>query len=157
MRYDADSVQKYLEQLPPDRREVMERLRSVVLENLPEGFEEDIGYGMMGYNVPKSTYPAGYRPTPGEPLPFLGLASQKNHIAIYHMGIYMSPDLLTWFTDEYSKRMTTKLDMGKSCIRFKNLKTIPYDLIGELCRKMTVDEYVLLYELALAGTAEKNR
>ena len=154
MRYDADSVQKYLEQLPPDRREVMERLRSVVLENLPEGFEEDIGYGMMGYNVPKSTYPAGYRPTPGEPLPFLGLASQKNHIAIYHMGIYMAPDLLTWFTDEYSKRMTTKLDMGKSCIRFKNPKTIPYDLIGELCRKMTVDEYVRLYEEALAGKAE---
>lgn len=155
MRYDADSVETYLEQLPPDRREVMQKLREVVLENLPEGFEEAVSYGMMGFNVPLSTYPAGYRPTPGEPLPFLGLASQKNYIAIYHMGIYMAPDLLSWFTDEYGKRMTTKLDMGKSCIRIKNPKSIPFDLIGELCRKMTVDDYVRLYEQTLARNAGK--
>ena len=151
MRYDADSVPSYLEQLPPERREVIERLRSVVLANLPAGFEETIGYGMIGYVVPKSIYPTGYKPTPGEPLPFIGLASQKNHVAIYHMGIFMVPELLDWFTVEYRKQMPTKIDMGKSCIRFKNLKTIPFDLIGELCRKMTVEEYVRRYEEATVG------
>ncbi len=148
MRYDADSVVTYLDKLPPDRREVIEHLRSVILDNLPSGFEETVTYGMIGYVVPKSLYPAGYKPTPDQALPFLGLASQKNHIAVYHMGIFMSPDLLTWFKEEYHKRVPTKLDMGKSCIRFRNAKNIPFDLIGELCRKMTVDDYIRLYKAA---------
>jgi len=151
MNYSANSVQSYLEALPPDRREVIERLRIVIKENLPTGFEEGFGYGMIGFDVPLSLYPAGYKPTPGQPLPFIGLASQKNHIAIYHMGIFMVPELLAWFKDEFGKRMTTKLDMGKSCIRFKNPKVIPYDLIGELSQKMTVEEYVRRYEEATAG------
>ena len=151
MNYHANSVQSYLDALPADRREVIERLRTIIKENLPSGFEEGFSYGMIGFDVPLSIYPAGYKPTPGQPLPFIGLASQKNHIAIYHMGIFMVPELLEWFTDAYGKVMTTRLDMGKSCIRFKNLKTIPYDLIGELSRKMTVEEYVRRYEEATAG------
>ena len=105
-----------------------------------------MGYGNMGYCVPHSKYPAGYHCDPKIPLPFLGIASQKNFIAIYHMGIYADPKLLKWFTDEYAKAGVGKLDMGKSCVRFKNLDKIPYKLIGELAAKMTPDEWIAMYE-----------
>ena len=113
---------------------------------MPEGFFEQISYGMISYVVPISKYPRGYHAKRGEPLPFLALASQKNYISLYHMGMYSNAEVKVWFINEYAKRVPTKLDMGKSCIRFKNGSSIPYDLIAELCRKITVDDYINSYE-----------
>ncbi len=141
----ATNITEYFDNLPEERIKVMEKLRSIILENLPNGFQEEISYGMPGYIVPHSIFPDGYHCDPKLPLPFLSIASQKNFVALYHMGIYASPELLNWFTSEYPKHVKTKLDMGKSCIRFKNIKTIPYDLIGELCTKMTCDEWINIY------------
>ena len=146
MQYDVNSVAEYIKALPEDRKPVIEKLRNVILSNLPEGFTEQLSYGMIGYVVPLSRYPKGYHAKKGEPLPFLSLASQKNYIALYHMGIYGKPKLEEWFIKEYTDRMPTKLDMGKSCIRFKNPDHIPYDLVAELCQKITVDEFIELYE-----------
>jgi len=150
MDHDIKSVKEYLERLPEERREAVERLREMILANLPKGFEETISYGMISYVVPHSIYPKGYHVNPEEPLPFISLASQKNHIAVYHSGIYMIPELEEWFRDEYARRVDTKLDMGKSCIRFRNPKKIPYDLLEELINKVSVEEYVDLYERSLS-------
>jgi len=150
MDHDIKSVKEYLERLPEERRETIERLREIILSNLPEGFEETISYGMISYVVPHSIYPKGYHVNPEEPLPFISLASQKNHIAVYHSGVYMIPELEEWFRDEYARRVDTKLDMGKSCIRFRNPKKIPYDLLEELMNKVSVEEYVDLYERSLS-------
>ena len=149
MQYDVNSVKEYIAALPEDRKPIIEKLRKVILTNLPEGFEEQISYGMIGYVVPLSKYPKGYHAKKGEPLPFISLASQKNYIALYHMGLYGKPKLEEWFVKEYADRVPTKLDMGKSCIRFKNPDHIPYDLVAELCQKLTVDEYIQAYETAL--------
>jgi len=149
MQYDVNSIEEYIAAIPEDRKPVIEKLRKVILDNLPEGFEEQLSYGMIGYVVPLSMYPKGYHVKEGEPLPFLSLASQKNYIALYHMGLYGKPEVEEWFVKEYADRVPTKLDMGKSCIRFKNPDHIPYDLIAELCQKMTVDEYINAYETAL--------
>ncbi len=146
MNSTAKTPEAYLEGLPAERKEVIGKLRNVILENLPEGYEETMNYGMIGYVVPHSLYPGGYHCTPELPLPFLNLASQKNHIGFYHMGIYAEPKLMDWFTSEFPKHSSRKLDMGKSCIRFKNLQDIPYELLGELVRKMSVDEWIALYE-----------
>lgn len=145
----ADTVDEYLNQIPDNQKDAFTRLRETIKNNLPQGFEETISFGMIGYVVPKSVYPDGYHAKPEEPLPFVSLGVQKQHIAIYHSGIYMNKDLQQWFIDEYKKHLTTKLDMGKSCIRFKNYQTVPYILIGELCKKMTVDEYIKLYQKAI--------
>lgn len=153
MTSNATTVSEYLSSLPTDRQAVIERLREVVLQNLPAGFEERMTFGMIGYVIPLSRYPAGYHVQPGLPLLFLALASQKNHIALYHMGLYADLALERWFADEYARRVPVKLDMGKSCIRFRNPKHIPYDLIGELCRKVTVDDYVRKYEQSLGKSA----
>lgn len=149
MQYEVNTVQEYLATLPEKRKPVIEKLREVIVANLPDGFAEQIAYGMISYVVPLSQYPQGYHVKKGEPLPFLSLASQKNHIALYHMGLYQYKDLEAWFVDEYAQRVPTKLDMGKSCIRFKNPDHIPYDLIAELCQKITVDDYVQSYEQAI--------
>lgn len=149
MQYQADSPEHYLEQLPDDRKPAIARLREVILANLPKGFAETIGYGMIGYVVPHSIYPAGYHCTPKLPLPFMSIASQKNFVAVYHMGMYADPKLLEWFQQEYPKHTKAKLDMGKSCLRFKKPDQIPYDLIGELASKMTVQEWINLYETNL--------
>lgn len=146
MQSKATTVDQYLSEIPTERQEAMNKLRKIILKNLPKGFKEGMGYGMMGYAVPHSIYPAGYHCNPTDPLPFAGLASQKNSINFYHMGIYANPQLLTWFTNEYAKAGVGKLDMGKSCIRFKKPENIPYALIGELCSKMTVEEWISLYE-----------
>lgn len=146
MQYKVDNPEEYLELIPEDRKEGFSKLRNTILKNLPQGFKESIGYGMIGFGVPHSIYPQGYHCKPSDPLPFIGLASQKNFIALYHMGIYASPELLKWFTEEYAKVSKTKLDMGKSCIRFKKVENIPYDLIGELATKMTPAEWIDLYE-----------
>lgn len=146
MQSKAGTVDEYLKELPEDRKKAMTELRKVILKNLPKGFKEGMGYGMMGYVVPHSKYPDGYHCDPSQALPFMGLASQKNFIAVYHMGVYADPKLLKWFTDEYAKQVKGKLDMGKSCIRFKKPDQIPFKLIGELASKMTPDDWIKMYE-----------
>ncbi|RYZ34144.1 MAG: DUF1801 domain-containing protein [Sphingobacteriales bacterium] len=149
MQSKATTPDEYYDSLPEGRKEPMERLRKVIGENLPEGYVEAVGYGMPGWDVPHSTYPAGYHCDPKQALPFLGLASQKNFIALYHMGIYASPELLDWFVGEYPKHCKTKLDMGKSCIRFKKPEHIAFDLIAELAKKMSPAQWIELYESKL--------
>jgi uncharacterized protein YdhG (YjbR/CyaY superfamily) len=149
MQSKTTTVEAYLAELPEDRREVINRLRKEILKKLPKGFVECINYGMIGYVVPHSLYPAGYHCDPKLPLPFLGLAAQKNAISIYHMGIYMDPDLMNWFTAAHTKASAKKLDMGKSCIRYKKAEDIPYGLIGELVSKMKPKEWIALYESRL--------
>lgn len=146
MQSEATTPEEYLKTLPEDRKEAMSSLRNTILGNLPQGFEETMSYGMLGYVIPHSLYPKGYHGDPRLPLPFINLASQKNYIALYHMAIYSDPDLLKWFTDAYTKHSKSKLDMGKSCIRFKKIDQIPYTLIGELCRKITPEEWINTYE-----------
>ncbi|MEW5675331.1 DUF1801 domain-containing protein [Flavobacterium enshiense] len=150
MQSTAKSPEEYMESLPEDRKPAMDKLRNTILKNLPKGFEETMGYGMLGWVVPHSMYPKGYHCDPKVPLPFLGIASQKNFIAVYHMGIYSDPNLYNWFTSEYPKHVKTKLDMGKSCIRFKKPDQIPFELIGELVKKMTPADWILTYENALS-------
>jgi hypothetical protein len=139
-------VQLFIEQLEGPRKPEFLELRRVIVENLPQGFEETIGYGMIGYVVPHSIYPAGYHCTPKLPLPFLNLVMRKDIITLYHMGLYSDDKLLSWFKDEYSKFTSLKLDMGKSCIRFKKSGDIPFTLIGALIQKVSVEDWVHLYE-----------
>lgn len=146
MKSKATSPQNYIDSLPADRKQAITELRSVILKNLPKGFKEVMSYGMIGYVIPHSLYPDGYHCNPSLPLPFMNIASQKNFIAVYHMGIYADKKLLTWFTKEYSRHNKTKLDMGKSCLRFKKLEQIPFKLIGELASKMTTQEWIKIYE-----------
>ncbi|MDC8005984.1 DUF1801 domain-containing protein [Aureisphaera galaxeae] len=148
MQYDADTVAEYIEQLPEERKDPVEKLRQTVKENLPKGFEEGITYKMIGFYVPHSIYPAGYHCNPKDPLPFINIASQKNFVALYHSGIYAKQELLDWFVAEFPKHSKYKLDMGKSCVRFKKVEAIPYDLIAELCQKMTVEEWIDIYDTA---------
>jgi uncharacterized protein YdhG (YjbR/CyaY superfamily) len=146
MTIKAATVDEYFEKVPEDRREALLSLRRIILENLPEGFEEALSYGTVSYVVPHSLYPAGYHVKPEEPLPFISIASQKHFIAVYHMGVYAFPEVLSWFKEEYPKHVKSKLDMGKSCIRFSNVKTIPYELIGELCTKIPPRKWIEAYE-----------
>jgi uncharacterized protein YdhG (YjbR/CyaY superfamily) len=146
MTINANTPEEYIEQLPAERQAVISKLRNIILQNLPEGFREEINYGMIGYVVPKTIYPSGYHCDPKLPLPFISIASQKNFVAYYHMGIYADDDLLNWFTGEYPKHCKTKLDMGKSCIRFKKMNDIPYELLGELSGKMTAEQWIEIYE-----------
>ena len=146
MQSKATMVEDYINELPKERQEAMINLRKEIKKNLPKGFSEGMGYGMMGYSVPHSLYPPGYHCDPKLPLPFIGIASQKNFIAVYHMGVYADPKLLKWFTDEYAKAGVGKLDMGKSCIRFKKPENIPYKLIGELASKLTPQQWIEMYE-----------
>lgn len=142
----ATDPKDYLDSLPPERKEAMTKLRDVIAGKLPNGFEEVMNYGMLGFVVPHSRYPQGYHCDPKQPLPFVNLASQKNAISLYHMGLYAMPDLLQWFQDEYPKHSKGKLDMGKSCIRFKKPEEIPFGLIGELMKKMSPEEWISCYE-----------
>ncbi len=146
MKSDAKTIEEYIEQLPEERQEPIRKLHEIILENLSSGFSEEISYGMIGYVVPHSVYPAGYHCDTSRPLPFMSIASQKNFVAVYHMGIYAKPELLEWFTTEYAKHCKSKLNMGKSCIRFKKMEQIPYKLIGELVGKMTSEEWISIYE-----------
>jgi uncharacterized protein YdhG (YjbR/CyaY superfamily) len=142
-------VQAYINTIPEERKEHFMRLFDAIRNNLPEGFEETISYGMIGWVVPKTTYPAGYHCDPKLALPFLSLASQKNFIAVYHMGIYVNPELMEWFTSEFTKVSKLKLDMGKSCIRFKKTELIPVELMGELAKKMSPQDWIARYERLL--------
>ncbi|HEM3702875.1 TPA: DUF1801 domain-containing protein [Streptococcus suis] len=146
MLIEVETIEEYMAALPDNRREAVERLHQVILDHLPDGFEVGVLGGMINYYVPLTAYPNGYHCTPGESLPFLALASQKAHIALYHMGIYMDKELHDWFVEGYQKQVPTKLDMGKSCIRMKNPKNIPYELIGELVTRMSMERYIEIYE-----------
>ncbi|MDY8136954.1 DUF1801 domain-containing protein [Aquimarina sp. 2201CG5-10] len=146
MQYEAKTLDEYIDAIPEERKKPMSTLRKVIKENLPEGFSEEISYGMIGYVVPHTLYPDGYHCDPKLPLPFMNIASQKNFIAVYHSGIYANEELMNWFVEEYPKYVKTKLDMGKSCIRFKKIDQIPMDLIAELASKMTPKEWITIYE-----------
>ena len=152
MRYDANSPKEYIDLLPADRQTAIKQLRKVIKKNLPEGFKEEMSYGMIGYVVPHSIYPKGYHVDPKTPLPFICIASQKNFIAVYHSGVYASKKILDWFVQEFPKHSKVKLDMGKSCIRFKKPEQIPFDLIGELSSKLTPKEWIAIYEKSLKKT-----
>lgn len=146
MESQVNSPQEYIKTLNIERQEALILLRKTILEHLPAGFTEEMSYGMIGYVVPHSIYPAGYHSNPKLPLPFISIASQKSHIALYHMGLYANQELLDWFISEYEKHSKSKIDMGKSCIRFKKIEQIPYPLIAELVSKMTVKDWISIYE-----------
>ncbi|CAL2089299.1 conserved protein of unknown function [Tenacibaculum sp. 190524A02b] len=146
MKYEAASPEDYITKVPEDRQEALKKLQATIKNHLPKGFQEGIQYGMIGYFVPLSIYPEGYHCTPNEPLPFMSFASQKNSINLYHSGIYAIPELHQWFVSEYPKYCKRKLDMGKSCIRFKKIEEIPYALIAELCGKVSVEQWIAIYE-----------
>ena len=146
MQFKSKTILEYISQLTEDRKEPISKLRNIINQNIDRGFSEEINYGMIGWVVPHSLYPEGYHCDPKLPLPFMSIASQKYFIAVYHMGVYANPKLLEWFISEYPKHCSTKLDMGKSCIRFKKNKNIPYNLIGELVTKMSANDWIMLYE-----------
>ena len=152
MKSDATTVEGYIQDLPQERKRAISQLRQTIKDHLPAGFEEVMSYGMIGYVVPHTLYPDGYHCNPVLPLPFINIASQKNFIALYHMGIYANKELYNWFVSEYPKHVTTKLDMGKSCIRFKKIEIIPYELLGELCSRMTTKDWIDLYERNIKTT-----
>lgn len=149
MKYSATTPDQYVAQLHDGHREGVRRLREIICAHLPPGFEETISYGMIGYVVPHSLYPAGYHCDPKQPLPFMNIASQKNFIAVYSSALYADPEIKRWFLEAYAKLGIGKPDMGKSCIRFKKPENIPFDLIGELCTKMTPQAWIARYESAI--------
>ena len=148
MTSQAKSPEEYLSNVPEERLPALEKLRKVILDNLPKGFEEGMSYGMIGYYVPHSIYPNGYQCDTKLPLPFMSFASQKNSINFYHMGIYADKKLIDWFVSEYPKYSKKKLDMGKSCMRFKKEEDIPFQLISELVQKISVQDWITTYEAA---------
>lgn len=149
MKTNVSTVEAYLSEVEEEKRLALEQLRAVIVANLPEGFEEAMSYGMIGYVVPLRLYPAGYHCDPKQALPFVSIAAQKNYLAFYHLGMYMKPDLDAWFRNEYGKHSRYKLDMGKSCVRFKRLNDLPLALIAELMQKMSVTEFLARYEAGL--------
>ena len=148
MKTEGNTVEAILSNVPPERAEAFNTLHQTILKNLTEGFEAAMSYGMLGYVVPHRIYPAGYHCKPAEPLPFAYIASQKNSINFYHMGIYAKPELYDWFVTEYPKHSKQKLDIGKSCLRIKKPENIPFELIGELVKKVTVQDWIATYEAA---------
>jgi uncharacterized protein YdhG (YjbR/CyaY superfamily) len=155
MQYFTTSADEYINAIPEERRPYVQKLREIVKTNLPEGFEEEMNYGMLGYVVPKSIYPKGYHCPPYPALGMISIASQKNFIGFYHMGLYMHKELMNWFVSEYPLHCKSKIDMGKSCIRFKKMNDIPYDLIAELCTKISVNAYIEWYEKGLEMIKKK--
>jgi Domain of unknown function (DU1801) len=156
MQSKAATVEAYLAELPEEQQKAIEKLRKVIKKNIPKGFKEEMNYGMIGFVVPHSKYPAGYHCNPKDPLPFMNVAAQKNFIGVYHMGVYADPIMLKWFIEAHAKASPKKLDMGKSCIRYKKPEDIPYELIGELASKITVDEWIDKYETTMKpGTKKK--
>lgn len=148
MKSEAKTPDEYIQSLPEDRQEAISELRKTIKMNIPKGFTECLAYGMIGFVVPHSIYPDGYHCDPKIPLPFISLASQKNFIAFYHLGMYGDKNLAEWFTKEYPKHSKGKLDMGKSCVRFKKVNDIPFQLIGELVKKVSVKDWISAYEKA---------
>lgn len=155
MKIEAKDPNDYASKVQDKHKEAFAELRKVVKKNLPKGFEECMNYGMIGYVVPHKLYPDGYHCKPELPLPFMNIAAQKNFIGFYHMGIYSDPDLMKWFQEEYTKRVPGKLDMGKSCIRLKKMDQIPYELFGELVKKVKPEEWIATYETAYKQNLKK--
>lgn len=149
MKIEAATIEEYFERIPEERKAPMKQLWQVVCDNIPAQFEPVLSYGMPGFVVPHSVYAAGYHCNPTLPLPFMSMASQKNFVAFYHMGLYADEALMKWFVDAYPKHVKTKLDMGKSCIRFKKMDQIPYELLGQLMAKITAQQWVAIYEKAI--------
>ncbi len=154
MQSKAAGVKEYLASLPEDRRRTVEAVRAVILKNLGKGFEEGMQYGMIGYYVPHGVYPAGYHCDPKQPLPFAGMASQKNYVSLYLMGVYLSPEDEAEFREAWAKT-GKKLDMGKACVRFKTLDDVPLEVVGRTVRKMTARKFIERYEAALSKTRTK--
>ncbi len=146
MKAKGTTIEEILAGIDDERREAFLQLHKTIVEHLPAGFEPGISYGGLGYVIPHSIYPGGYHCKPQEPLPFAGIAAQKGSINFYHMGLYADPSLMSWFVEEFPKHSKRKLDMGKSCVRFKNHQEIPMSLIGELMKKMTAQQWIDLYE-----------
>tara|TARA_B110000116_G_C16351554_1_gene365601 strand:- start:25 stop:465 length:441 start_codon:yes stop_codon:yes gene_type:complete len=140
------SIEEYINLLKSEKKDAISKIITLIRKKLPKGFSEQMNYGMPSWVVPHSKYPKGYHCSPELPLPFLSLAARKNYIALYHMGIYANEDLMKWFKKEYPKHSKYKLDIGKSCIRFKRLDDIPFNLIGELLSKMTMKDWIKTYE-----------
>ncbi|MCP4246534.1 MAG: DUF1801 domain-containing protein [bacterium] len=155
MQSKATTVDEYLAGLPDDRRETLEAVREAILENLPKGYEEGMQYGMIGYYVPHSVYPPGYHCDPQQPLPFAGLASQKNHMALYLMCIYTDPEQAAWFRETWAKT-GKKLDMGKSCVRFKKLDDLPLNVIGLAIKRMPVKKFIERYESVVKPAGKRS-
>jgi hypothetical protein len=145
MQSKAKTVVEYLNSLPEDRQKVMKALRSAIKKNIPKGFEETMSYGMIGYVIPHKLFPAGYHCDPSLPLPFINVASQKNYISVYHMGLY-DGELLEWLKGEWTKFSSKKLDMGKCCLRFKKPDDVPIELIGKLVSKVTPHQWIKFYQ-----------
>lgn len=146
MKPTGVTVDAILENIPEERKQAFQRLHQIIVDHLPAGLEPGLSYGYLGYVVPHSLYPAGYHCKPSEPLPLAWIASQKNSINFYHMGIYADPKLMDWFVAEYPKHSNQKLDMGKSCMRFKKPEHIPFELLGQLMGKMTAQQWIDMYE-----------
>jgi Domain of unknown function (DU1801) len=155
MQYFTTTADAYIDELPEDRRPIIQKLRVIIKEHLPKGYEEDMAYGMIVYVIPKSIYPKGYHCPPFPPLGLLSIASQKHFIGFYHLGLYMNVALMDWWVTEYPRHTKAKLDMGKSCVRFKKMGDIPFDLIAELCTKISIETYIEWYEKALASHKKK--
>jgi hypothetical protein len=145
MTSNATTIEEYISQLPDDRVQPIESLRKIIKKNLPKGFVEEISYGMIGYVIPHKLYPGGYHCDPKLPLPFMSIASQKNFIAVYNMAIYSDQGLYDWYVQSYGKLNIGKMDIGKSCTRFKNMHKIPYELIGQLASKVSPEDWIKLY------------
>ena len=140
----AGTVEEYLADLPGDRRAVVETVRNIILENLPEGYQESMQFGMIGYSIPLERYPVTYN---GQPLSYVALASQKNHMSLYLMNIYGDDTTRDWFIEQYAAR-GKKLNMGKACVRFKKLDDLPLDLISQAIALTPVEQYIKGYEAA---------
>jgi hypothetical protein len=154
MRSEAKTVEEYLAELPEDRREALQAVRQTILDNLPEGYEEGMQYGMIGYFLPHSVYPPGYHCDPKQPLPFAGMASQKNHMSIYLMCIYGDPKQEEWFRKAWAKT-GKKLDMGKSCVRFKRIDDVPLKVIGQAVKRVPARKFIDYYESTIKTAAKK--
>ena len=157
MQFKSKTILEYISQLTEDRKEPISKLRNIINQNIDRGFSEEINYGMIDWVIPHSLYPEGYHCDPKLPLPLMSIASQKHFIAVYHMGVYANPKLLEWFISEYPKHCSTKLDMGKSCIRFKKIENIPYNLIGELVAKMSANDWIMLYESNMKDARKRKK
>jgi hypothetical protein len=160
MQSKMATVREYLSSLPEERRAAIEAVRNVILENLDQEYEEGMTYGMIGYYIPHRVYPAGYRPDPRMGLPFAGLASQKNYMSVYLMGLYCGcvdgvtdTGLVRWFHDAWA-RSGKRLDMGKACIRFRKVDDLALDVLGEAIRRLPARAYIEQYEKALRNIGE---
>lgn len=156
MQSKATTVNQYLAEMPEDRRQAIQAVRSVLLDSLDGGFEEGMQYGMIGYFIPHSHYPAGYHCDPKQPLPFAGLASQKNYMSLYLMSVYGEGDHWSWFREAWAKT-GKKLDMGKCCIRFRKVEDLALDVIAEAVRRTPAAKYIEFYENALRNRTSSSR